>query len=209
VEGKYSQLWGTAAYLMCAQNKLRPIHHPKLLANMRASVLAEAKRKNVLPSTQRPSRRSTDEAHGWFQSTQEVQRVCVAHAIATSKKDKDEFLRALILEADYGLGRNPMNMVQMTGLGSRHPEYVYTSGSNDGVPGSHPGHTPYMNAEPWGTGFMFDPKYYARLGYPAWEQWPHGEALWNAPYCFANNEFTPQQSMRGKMCLIAYLYAVR
>jgi hypothetical protein len=102
-----------------------------------------------------------------------------------------------------------MNMVQMTGLGSRHPAYISTSGSNDGIPESHPGHTPYMNAEPWGEGFMFDPKYYARRGYPAWERWPVGEALWNAPYCFANNEFTPQQTMRGKTCLLAYLYAMR
>jgi hypothetical protein len=202
---KYCQLWGTAAYLMCSAKHWRPIHFPALAANMKASVVSEATRKNVMPSTQRPSRRSTDESYGWFQTVEEVQRVCVAHAITGDSK----FLRALTLEADYGLGRNPMNMVQMTGLGSRHPAYIYTSGSNDGIPESHPGHTPYMNAEPWGEGFMFDPKYYARRGYPAWERWPVGEALWNAPYCFANNEFTPQQTMRGKTCLLAYLYAMR
>ena len=49
----------------------------------------------------------------------------------------------------------------------------------------------------------------ASKGYPAWKDWPHGEALWRARYCFANNEFTPQQSMRGKMCLYAYLYSLR
>ncbi|MEZ0325425.1 MAG: glycoside hydrolase family 9 protein [Fimbriimonas sp.] len=207
--GKGNQLWGTAAYLMCAQQNMRPIHYPNLLKNMRASVVAEAKLKNVASSKTRPSRRSTDEEYAWFQTTQEVQRVCVAHAISTDAQDKKAFMKAMILEADWGLGRNPMNMVQMTGLGSRHPQYVYTTGANDGVAGSHPGHTPYMNAEPWAQGFMFDPKYYARLGYPAWDKWPHAEALWNAPYCFANNEFTPQQTMRGKMCLYAYLYAIR
>ena len=81
-------------------------------------------------------------------------------------------------------------------------------GRNDGVPGVHPGHTPYMNAQAWGGGYMADPQYYASKGYPAWKEWPHGEALWNAPYCYANNEFTPQQSMRGKMCLLAYLYSL-
>jgi len=55
---------------------------------------------------------------------------------------------------------------------------------------------------------LADPQYYASKGYPAWNEWPYGEALWNAPYCYANNEFTPQQSMRGKMCLLAYLYSL-
>jgi hypothetical protein len=27
-------------------------------------------------------------------------------------------------------------------------------------------------------------------------------------YCLSNNEFTPQQTMRGKMCLLAYLYSL-
>jgi hypothetical protein len=57
-------------------------------------------------------------------------------------------------------------------------------------------------------GYSADPQYYASKGYPALKEWPHGEALWPAPYCYANNEFTPQQSMRGKMCLLAYLYSL-
>ena len=84
---------------------------------------------------------------------------------------------------------------------------IYTSGGNDGVPGLHPGHTPYMNAEPWGEGYGADPKWYARRGYPAWEHWPHGEALWSVRFCYANNEFTPQQTMRGKTALLGYLHA--
>lgn len=51
------------------------------------------------------------------------------------------------------------------------------------------------------------PKWYANKGYPTWDQWPHGEALWPAPYCYANNEFTPQQTMLGKMALLGYLYS--
>ncbi len=206
---KYNQLWGTAAYLMCDKFKIRPIHHPRLLTNMKASLRAEAIRKHVLPSTTRPSRRSSDEAFGWFQSTQEVQRLCVAHSVA-APADQAEFAKALVLEADWGLGRNPLNATQMTGLGARAPEDIYTSGRIDGSPGVHPGHTPYMNADAWVKDFfMGDPQWMASKGYPAWKDWPHGEALWRARYCFANNEFTPQQSMRGKMCLLAYLYSIR
>lgn len=206
---KHCQLWGTAAYLMCAKRGWRPIHYPKVVANMRASLLKEAREKHLANAAQWPSRRASDRDYGWFQTRQEVQRLCIAHAVATDDPaQKSALLRGMLLEADYGLGRNPMNMVQMTGLGSRHAEDIYTSGRNDGVPGVHPGHTPYMNAEPWGQGFMFDPKWYAARGYPAWEKWPHGEALWRARYCFANNEFTPQQTMRGKMCLLAYLYSL-
>jgi hypothetical protein len=65
-----------------------------------------------------------------------------------------------------------------------------------------------MNVDAWGQGYMFDPRFYANKGYPEWSKWPHAEALWPAPYCFANNEFTPQQSMRGKMCLYAYLHSL-
>lgn len=208
VVDKSNQLWGVAAYLMCDKFRWQAIHRSELLANMKAAVIHEAKTKNVELTQTRPSRRSTDEAYGWFQTIEEVQRVCVAHAVATDASDREALLRALILEADWGLGRNPLNMVQMTGLGSRSPIYIYTSGRNDGVYGVHPGHTPYMNAEPWGTGFMFDPKWNANKGYPTWDKWPVGEALWEAPYCFANNEFTPQQSMRGKMALLGYLYGI-
>ncbi|MGV3617422.1 MAG: glycoside hydrolase family 9 protein [Fimbriimonas sp.] len=206
---KHNQLWGTAAYLMCAKFGWRPIHHPELLANMQASIIAEARRKHVVPSQTRPSRRSSDEAYGWFQSVQEVQRACVAHAVAATPADRTDLLKALILEADYGLGRNPLNATQMTGLGARHPEEIYTSGRFDGIPDVHPGHTPYMNADAWSPGFMGDPQWYASRGYPAWKEWPQGEALWRARYCYSNNEFTPQQTMRGKMCLLAYLYSLR
>jgi hypothetical protein len=202
--GKYCQYWGTAAYLMADKYRWRPIHRPELVRNMKAAVMAEARRKHVDPIESRPTRRSSDEAHGWFQGTISLDALLIAHAVAP-ERDRGELWGAMLLEADYSLGRNPLNMVLMTGLGSRHAEAIYTSGRNDGYPGNHPGHTPYMNSEPWGQGYMADPKWYAAKGYPKWEEWPHGEALWRAPYCYSNNEFTPQQSMRGKTALYAYL----
>jgi hypothetical protein len=209
-KGKYCQYWGTAAYLMCSRFGWREIHHPNLLKRMRQAVIHEAFRKNVRNTAKRPSRRSTNDDYGWFQGTQEVQLLCIAHAAAEKRSVKDRLLRAMILESDYGLGRNPLNMVLMTGLGSRCVEDIYTSGRNDGTPGVHPGHTPYMNAEPWGKGgnFQSDPQWYASKGYPEWKHWPHGEALWKARYCYANNEFTPQQTMRGKTALLGYLYSL-
>ena len=205
---KSNQLYGAAAYVLCARNKVQAIHYPKLVENFAGAIINEAMKKNVVNSQNWPSRRATNNAYGWFQSTQEVQAVCVAHAISTNAAEKETLLKSLVLEADWGLGRNPMNRVQMTGLGSRCVEQMFTCGRNDGVPGVQPGHTPYMNADAWGGGYMFDPQYYAKRGYPAWKEWPHAEALWPAPYCFSNNEFTPQQSMRGKMCLLAYLYSM-
>lgn len=205
---KSNQQWGTAAYLMCAKYKWQKIRYPQLVKNMTAAIIKEAIDKNVANSEKFPSRRSGDTAWGWFQAIQDTQKVCIAHAVAPDQVTKDRMLKALILEADWGLGRNPMNMVQMTGLGSRHPDYIYTSGRNDGFPECHPGHTPYMNSEPWGQDFMGNPRYYSSRGYPAWDQWPQGEALWRAPYCYSNNEFTPQQSMRGKHCMYAYLYTL-
>ncbi|HCE44579.1 MAG TPA: glycosyl hydrolase family 5 [Lentisphaeria bacterium] len=207
-KGNYCQYWGTAAYLMCAKQGWRQIHYPTLLNNMKSSIINEAMQKNVDESHKRPSRRSSDNAYGWFQSVQQVQALCIAHTVATNQSDRDSMLKALLLEADYGLGRNPMNMVQMTGLGSRCVEDIYTSGRNDGTSGVHPGHTPYMNAGSWGKGVSADPKLYSGKGYPAWDKWPHGEALWRARCSYANNEFTPQQTMRGKMCLLGYLYSL-
>ncbi len=202
------QYWGTAAYLMCQREGWQPIHHADLAAKMKAAILHEARQKNIRPSSARPSRRSTDEAYSWFQATQMTHPLLIAHAVSTDPAEQATLQRAMILETDYGLGRNPLNRILMTGLGPRAIVDIYTSGGNDGVPGLHPGHTPYMNAEPWGTGYQADPKWYARKGYPVWEQWPHGEALWSVRFCYANNEFTPQQTMRGKTALLGYLEAL-
>ena len=209
-KGQYCQYWATAGYLMCAKFGWQAIHYPDLLENMRQSIVNEALGKNAANTDRWPSRRSSDTVYGHFQSTQAVQLLCIAHAASSDTVVREKMLRAMILESDYGLGRNPLNMVHMTGLGSRHVEDIYTTGRNDGTPGVHPGHTPYMNAEAWGTGggYQSDPQWYANRGYPEWAKWPHGEALWRARYCYANNEFTPQQTMRGKTCVLGYLYAL-
>ena len=114
-------------------------------------------------------------------------------------------------EADWGLGRNPSNIVEMTGLSSRQIVNCYTSGRNDGTPGLHPGHTPYNNLDPWGGSHNgSNPRWFTDRGYPDWVEggWPEQESHFNSRYSWANAEFTPRQTMRGKMALYAYLHAL-
>ncbi|MEO0587869.1 MAG: glycoside hydrolase family 9 protein, partial [Planctomycetota bacterium] len=181
----YRQNWAIAAYLMGARNVPRGTHRPDVVRKLEAAVHDFALARHVRGFRNWPSRRSTS-GHGHFQSVVATQMLMTAHAIGARSERRDEYLAALIGEADWGLGRNPLNMVLMTGpdaqtgigSGMRHVQDIYTSGRNDGTPGVHPGHTPFMNANPWGSGgFMNDPKgWYGSRGSPAWEQWPYGEA---------------------------------
>lgn len=217
--GTQNQLYAVAGYLFTKQ----PINYPTLHANMKASLIAEAKLREANFSTTRPSRRATDDTQGWFVTEMVIQRTIIAHAISEPGADKTLFENALILEADWSLGRNPLNMIQMTTATTplAHKKSVinaYTSGWNDGVPGVHPGHTPYMNIYDWGGNMaMGNPSWMTSKNYPAAFsggtnppnlQWPQGELYYNVRYFYAANEFTPQQTMRGKQALYSYLHAI-
>jgi len=207
----YNQLWATAAYLFTN----RTVNYPTLCSNMKASIINEAKSSEANYSTSRPSRRSTDNNTGWFHTEQNVQRSILARAIATAQADKDFFKNALILEADWGLGRNPANMIQMTTAttplsSKRSVDAMYISGQNDGTPGQHPGMTPYFNVADWGGAMvMGNPSWMTAFSYPANSTWPVGEVYFNTRYVYAHSEFTPQQTMRGKIALYGYLYGIR
>jgi endoglucanase len=210
-DSKY-QLWATAIYLMTKQ----PVHYPDLYANMKASVIAQAKTKEANLSATRPSRRSTLESAGYFRTAQNVHHTLIAHAVCDQQSDKTLFRKALVLEADYGLGRNPMNMIQMTTASTpieskRSVLNAYTSGHDDGTPGMHPGHTPYFNLDDWDQSMtMGSPSKLYANAYPAnfKTTWPIDEGYFNTKYVWAHNEFTPQQTMRGKMALYGYLYGI-
>ncbi|MCB0746047.1 MAG: glycoside hydrolase family 9 protein [Ignavibacteriae bacterium] len=202
----WTQTWATAAYLFSPQK----INYPDLYKNMKSSVINQAMENNVKYMYQRPSRRSSN--NNWWQTAENLQMVVLAHAISDEPKLKEILLRSMILEADYGLGRNPSNIIEMTGLGKRNIVNCYTSGRNDGTPGLHPGHTPYNNLEPWGTAKNGDgnPRWFSDRGYPDWDKggWPYQEAHFNSRYSWANGEFTPRQTMRGKMALLGYLHSI-
>ncbi len=210
LNGNRNQVWAVAGYLMSQRTR----RYPTLLANMKAVVAYQANRKHVEYMESRPSRRSTDNDNGYFQTIQNVHQLLLAHSVATSATDRDLFRKALELEADWGLGRNPANMIQMTtattSLASkRSVEGAYTSGRDDGSPGLHPGHTPYFNTDDWAPSMvMGKPSWMTDKNFPAYAQWPKVDGYFNSRYVWSNGEFTPQQTMRGKMALYAYLYGI-
>jgi endoglucanase len=207
-----NQLWATAGYLMTPQ----PIHFQSLWDNMKASVIAQAKKVETSNMDSRPSRRSTNEAQGYFRTAQNVHHSLIAHAVTTDATEKALFRKALALEADWSLGRNPANLIEMgtstTPLESkRGVKYMYTAGVDDLVQGTTPGQTPYCNLDDWDTSMtMGSPSKLYKDGYPAdfKNTWPIGEACFETPWVWAHSEFTPQQTMGGKTALYGYLHGL-
>lgn len=211
----YYQIWGTAAYLACPRAK----HYTELYRNMLKSVNAHADENNVAFIETRPSRRAANDSR--WQVSENLQLVMMAHYITCSasakllqtniKARRQQLEKAMYLEAGWGLGRNPSNTVEMTGLGQRHITDCYTTGRNDGSPESHPGQTPFNGTETWSAGNGGDARILLDRCYPSWYDggWPQQESFFNQRYFWVNGEFTPRETMRGKMALLGYLYGIR
>jgi endoglucanase len=207
----FNQLYAAAAYL----SSPRTIRHTTLRDRMRASIIADAKFMEANSPANRASRRSSDFNTGFFHSIQNTQRSIVAHHFSTTEADRRLFRDALELEASWGLGRNPLNQIQMTTastpLGTkRSVTAIYTSGRRDGSPGLHPGHTPYFNLDDWGGNITGQPSWMHTKSHPVGvrDNWPRAEAYFPTRYSWAHVEFTPQQTMRGKQALYSYLYSL-
>ena len=202
---QYYQIWGAAAYLTCPQER----HYPEYYENLVESVNRQADENNVAHQLNRPSRRTANDPR--WQTSQNLQMVLLAHYIADSEPRRAQLEQAMYIEAGWGLGRNPSNTVEMTGLGERHIIDCYTTGRNDGVPGSHPGQTPFNGTETWSPGNGGDARIILNRCYPDWYTggWPHQESFFNIRYMWVNGEFTPRETMRGKMALLAFLYGIR
>ncbi len=209
-QGSFNQLWGTAAYLFTK----RQVNYPALYAHMKSAVIAKAKSREVDNVSQRPSRRGYSTEQAWWQTSQDMPRTVLAHAVTDNPTDRLAFLDALLLEADWGLGRNPLNMIQMTTATTeladkRSVENCYTSGRDDGTPGLHPGHTPYLNTEGWGGNMVgSNPQKVLAKFYPDYNNWPHASKYIDTRHIWAHSEFTPRQTMRGKTLIYAYLYSL-
>lgn len=207
-----NQLYGTAAYLLTP----RTVHYPTLYSDMKTQIVNEAKSTEADLMNIRPSRRTTYNPPSYWRTAHFVGRTIVAHAVTDSEADRNYFRKALNLEADWGLGRNPLNMVEMTTATTsldtkRSLSEAYTSGRYDGIPGLHPGHTPYMNLTNWGVGMtMGMPSRLYENSYPGnvVNNWPIGEAYFPSRWVWAHTEFTPRQTMRGKVALYGYLYSL-
>ena len=201
----YYQIWGAAAYLACPQER----HYPEYYDNLVKSVNKQADENNVCHMATRPSRRTANDPR--WQTSENLQMVLLAHYVADTDQRREQLEQAMYIEAGWGLGRNPSNTVEMTGLGERHIIDCYTTGRNDGVPGSHPGQTPFNGTETWSPGNGGDARIILNRCYPDWYTggWPHQESFFNIRYMWVNGEFTPRETMRGKMALLAYLYGIR
>lgn len=203
--GSYYQIWSAAAYLVCPHER----HYAELYENLKSSVNYHADLDNVNYMYKRPSRRSANDPR--WQVSENLQLVMMAHYIADTPARKKELEKSMYLEAGWGLGRNPSNTVEMTGLGERHIVDCYTTGRNDGTPGSHPGQTPFNGTETWSAGNGGDARIILSKCYPDWytDGWPQQESFFNIRYMWVNGEFTPRETMRGKMALLGYLYGIR
>ncbi len=201
----YYQLWAAAAYLTCPYER----HDVQFYQNLQSSVKAHAESYNIQYASQRPSRRAANDNR--WQVSQNLQLVMLAHYIATDKTVRQELENVMYTEASWSLGRNPGNIVEMTGLGERHITDVYSTGRNDGDPGTHPGQTPFNGTETWSPDNGGDARLLTNLCYPSWNDggWPRQESYFNQRYFWVNAEFTPRETMRGKMALMGYLYAIR
>ena len=212
LNSKMNQIWAAAGYLMTPQT----VHFQSLWDNMKASVISQAKKVETSNMDTRPSRRSTNESDGYFRTIQNVHHTLVAHAVTNDATEKALFHKALALEADWGLGRNPANLIEMgtstTPLeAKRGVKQMYTAGRDDGVQGTTPGQTPYCNLDDWDTSMtMGSPSKLYKDSYPAdfKNTWPIGEGCFETPWVWAHSEFTPQQTMRGKTALYGYLYGL-
>ena len=201
----YYQLWGTAAYLTCPHKR----NYPELYTWMKESVKHHAEENNLRHMYTRPSRRTANDSR--WQVSENLQLVMMAHYTATTPSDKARLEKAMYMESSWGLGRNPSNTGEMTGLGERHIEHCYTTGHDDGVPGVHPGQTPFNGTETWSAGNGGDARIILARCYPDWYTggWPHQESFFNIRYMWVNGEFTPRETMRGKMALLGYLFGIR
>ncbi len=203
--GSQCQFWAAAAYVLCPWER----HYPAWYEGILADVEAQARDQHLAPSLERPSRRSASDPR-WI-TNENVQLVILAHYLCQDPARKACLEQALYDEAGWGLGRNPANIVEMTGLGQRHITDIYSPGRNDGDPGTLPGQTPFNGTETWSRGDGGDARILLDRCYPSWDDggWPRQESFFNQRYFWVNGEFTPRETMRGKMALLAYLYGIR
>ncbi|WP_304425343.1 glycoside hydrolase family 9 protein [uncultured Duncaniella sp.] len=202
-ESGYCQLWGAAAYISCPHKR----HFPRHYENLVSSINRHADSYNVRHFALRPSRRvANDPRH---RTSENLHLVMLAPYVARDESRRELLEEVMYAEAGWGLGRNPSNTVEMTGLGQRYITDIYSTGGNDGVPGTHPGQTPFNGTETWSENNGGDARILLNRCYPSWAGWPQQESFFNQRYIWVNSEFTPRETMRGKMALLAYLYGIR
>jgi hypothetical protein len=206
--GNWEQQYASTAYVLTPQK----VNHPTLQTNMIKSFIRQAKVDYVDKMEMSPTKaaRWAGSWEGMIQTSNEMSIVAIAHKITDNQTEKEYFEKGLFSEAEWTFGRNPLRLIQMTGLGDRSITQTFAPGRRDGYPGITPGWTPYMCRDGWkNADDIHRCEWYTNRNYPAdKEDWPWGEHFWNSRYCVPNSETTPQQTFRQKIVLYSYLFAI-
>lgn len=206
--GKWEQQYASVGYIFTPQK----VNYAELQSNMKKSVINQAKTDYLAKMDLSPTKaaRSANKWEGMMQTSNEMSMVAIAHKISESETEKRYFEKGMYAEAEWTLGRNPLGLVQMTGLGEHCFTQTFAPGRRDGYTGLTPGGTPYLCRDGWMRGDdIHGCDWYTSKNYPVnKEDWPWGEHFWNSRYCVPNAETTPQQTIRQKIVLYGYLFAM-
>ena len=206
--GEWEQQYASVAYIFT----LQPVNYPELHSLMKSAMISQAKVDYVDKMKKSPTKaaRWTSKWEGMMQTSNEMSLVAIAHHISENQEEKAYFEKGLYAEAEWTLGRNPLGLVQMTGLSDRCITQTFAPGRRDGYPGVTPGWTPYMCRDGWNNGDdIHRCEWYTKFNYPTDKEiWPWGEHFWNSRYSVPNSETTPHQTIRQKIVLYAYLYSL-
>jgi endoglucanase len=206
--GTCEQQYASVGYIFTPQN----VKYSGLQANMKEIIIRQAKDDYLGKMDKSPTKaaRWLSSWEGMVQTSNEMSLVAIAHKLTDDKTDKALFEKGLYAEAEWTLGRNPLGLVQMTGLGERCVTQTFAPGRRDGYPGLTPGWTPYMCRDGWNNSDdIHRCEFYTNRNYPEdKEVWPWGEHFWNSRYSVPNSEATPQQTFRQKIVLYGYLYGM-
>ena len=163
---KWEQQYASLAYILTP----REVTYPGLQSDMKSSIIHQAKADYVNNMANSPTKaaRWTSSWEGMAQTSNEMSIVAIAHHLTENTEEKKYFEEGLYAEAEWTLGRNPLGLVQMTGLGDRCITQTFAPGRRDGFPGVTPGWTPYMCRDGWNNGDdIHRCEWYTNRNYPA------------------------------------------
>jgi hypothetical protein len=206
--GTGEQQYAAIGYIFTPQK----VKYTGLQSNMEEIVIRQAKEDYLAKMKSSPTKaaRWLSGWDGMVQTSNEMSMVAIAHKISQEPADKLLFEKGLYAEAEWTLGRNPLGLVQMTGMGDRSITQTFAPGRRDGYPNLTPGWTPYMSRDGWDNeDSIHKCEWYTNRNYPSdKEVWPWGEHFWNSRYSVPNSESTPHQNFRQKIVLYGYLFGM-
>jgi len=206
--GQWEQQYAAVGYLLSPQG----VKFPELQDDMKESLFMQAKTDHLdlMKKSPTSAARYRNGWEGMCQTSNEMSVVAIAHRLSDDPEEKVALEKGMYAEAEWTLGRNPLGLAHMTGLGDKSITQTFAPGRRDGYPGVTPGWTPYMCRDGWGNDdHMVRCAWYTNRNYPAdKELWPWGENFWNSRYSVPNSETTPQQTFRQKIMLYGYLYSL-